>query len=167
MNELGNVEGLAGQSDALWQLTTVGLTLVLLMISLADLRSFRIPDVLSLPLIAAGLVVAWFKQDLDGHQTDLSDHLIGASSAFLLFAVLGEIVFRRTGREALGLGDAKLFGAAGAWLGWQALPLVLLIASLGGLFFALIFRRSSRGSAIPFGPWIALGIIMVWLTGAT
>lgn len=167
MNWTGSFGNFAAVVDTVWLLTTLALMLTLLLITLADLRSFRIPDILSLPLIATGLVLAWVLPDLGGQATGLSDHLIGASAAFLLFAVLGEVVYRRTGQEALGLGDAKLFGAAGAWLGWQALPLVLLIASLGGLGYALIVRRNTGGSAIAFGPWIALGFLVVWLSAAT
>jgi leader peptidase (prepilin peptidase) / N-methyltransferase len=79
---------------------------------------------------------------------------------FVLLAVIGEVYFRRKGTEGLGLGDAKLFGAAGAWLGWQALPTVLLIGSVGGLVFALIRGRTDR---VAFGPWLALGLWVMWV----
>jgi leader peptidase (prepilin peptidase)/N-methyltransferase len=88
------------------------------------------------------------------------DHLTGAVVAYALFAAIGAVHFRRRGSEGLGLGDAKLFAAGGAWLGWQALPLLLLVASLGGLAFALTL---GRGRALAFGPWLALGIALLWL----
>ncbi len=153
-------------ADPVWMAVTVVLTATLLVITVVDLRSFRIPDKLSLPLIVAGLAFAWAMPDLDRQATSFSDHLIGAILAFVLFALMGEVAFRRTGQEALGLGDAKLFSAAGAWLGWQALPSVLLIASLSGLSFALIIRLVKGGTAIAFGPWIALGFLAVWLSAA-
>lgn len=152
--------------DLAWWGVSAALSACLLAISIVDLRSFRIPDQLSLPLLAAGLVLVWAQPDLSGFGTRLADHLIGASAAFLLFACLGEVIFRRTGQEALGLGDAKLFAAAGAWLGWQSLPAVLLIASLGGILFALITRHKDTPAEIAFGPWISLGFLIVWLSSA-
>lgn len=166
MNGVGGSANVAAFGDTIWVAATLALTLTLLLIARADLRSFRIPDALSLPLLVAGLVLASTLPELDRQATVPVDHLIGAAAAFLLFALLGEVVYRRTGQEALGLGDAKLFGASGAWLGWQALPLVLLIASVGGLGYALIERRRTGGSAIAFGPWIAVGFLAVWLLSA-
>jgi len=153
-------------ADPAWLAVTLALTAALLIIAVVDWRSFRIPDRLSLPLVAAGLVLGWAAPGLSGQAGWFPDHLIGAAAAYLLFAALGEVVHRRTGQEALGLGDAKLFAAAGAWLGWQGLPAVLLIASLGGLGFALLARRSHGTVKIAFGPWIALGFLVVWLSAA-
>ena len=119
-------------------------------IAVIDARTLRIPDGLSLPLVALGLVVS----------QDLAGHLIGAGAGFLLMAGFGAAHFRLRGVEGLGLGDAKLFGAAGAWLGWQALPWVLLIGALGGLVWALVTRRSGD---LAFGPWLALGFFVCWL----
>ncbi len=131
---------------------SAGIGLYLYAIARIDLKTLRIPDYLSLPLVAAGLGVA-----ATGSKETLSSHLIGAGAGFLLLAVFGEVFFRLRNREGLGLGDAKLFAAAGAWLGWQSLPYVMLLASVGGLCWALTHRSSSQ---IAFGPWIALGF---WL----
>lgn len=150
-------------SDPLWLGLTIGLAGVLLAISVVDLRTHRIPDGLSLTLLVAGMGVAWLWPDAGARGVRFADHLIGAAAGFLTFAAIGEVIFRRTAQEALGLGDAKLFGAAGAWLGWQALPQVLLIASLGGLGYALLARRTQRGAAIAFGPWIGLGFLVTWV----
>lgn len=133
---------------------TVVLTLLLLAIARADLRTLRIPDSLNALLAASGLALAVL-----GERP--WDHVIGALAGYALFWTIGEAHFRRTGREGLGLGDAKLFGAAGAWLGWQALPFVLLIAALGGLAAALLNRRGE----LAFGPWLALGLWVMWLVG--
>ena len=124
-------------------------------IAVTDLKSLRIPDYLSLPLVIAGLCLAWF----DGHMV-AADHLIGAGVGFLTMAVFGQAYFRLRGHEGLGLGDAKLFAAAGAWLGWQGLPLVLLVASVGGLAWAVVTRQKGE---LAFGPWLALGFWVVWL----
>ena len=141
---------------------SVLLAAVLAAISVFDLRHFRIPDALSLPLVAAGLGLAWAVPMLAGNQPVFADHLIGAAGGFLVMAAVGEGYFRLRGFEGLGLGDAKLFAAAGAWLGWQSLPLVLLIAALGGLAYALVQRRNA-GAALAFGPWISLAFFGCWL----
>ncbi len=141
----------------LWGVT-LALTLVLVAIAIIDLRTFRIPDALSLPLIPCGLAMALWLPLMP-----FAAHLIGAVAGFALFAAIGLWYYRRTGTEGLGLGDAKLFAAAGAWLGWQALPAVLLIAALGGLALALVQHRTGRHNAIAFGPWLALGFWAVWV----
>lgn len=152
--------------NLVWLVVTVSIAAALLTIAVEDMRSFRIRDVLSLPLIAAGLTLAWTLPEVMPEGTRFLDHLIGALAGFLFFAVLGEIIHRRTGQEALGLGDAKLMGAAGAWLGWQTLPSVLLIASLCGLAFALIARQIHGTKAVAFGPWIGLAFMIMWLSAA-
>ncbi|MFZ5962173.1 prepilin peptidase [Thalassococcus sp. BH17M4-6] len=128
---------------------------VLAALAIVDLRQKRLPDALTLPLIAAGLVFAW----AEGR---LADGLIGAALGYGVFWLIGELHFRRHGTEGLGLGDAKLFAAAGAWLGWAALPFVLLIAAMGGLGAAAL-RGTGRGTALAFGPWLALGFAVVWV----
>jgi leader peptidase (prepilin peptidase)/N-methyltransferase len=129
----------------------------LLAIAAVDLRTYRIPDWLSLPLIAAGL--AWTAVA----QADRwPAHAIGAAAGYAALALFGELYFRARRREGLGLGDAKLFAAGGAWLGWQALPAVLAVAAVAGLIFALATRRRGQ-MPIAFGPWLALGIWVAWL----
>ncbi len=139
---------------------TLALMVVLSMIAVVDLRHFRIPDCLSLPLIAAGLILA-----VTIPVVDAAHHLIGAGVGFLLLAGIGEVYFRRRGVEGLGLGDAKLFAAAGAWLGWSSLPLVLLIAASGGLVQVLLRGKFDRRTAIAFGPWLAAAFWIVWVVG--
>jgi leader peptidase (prepilin peptidase) / N-methyltransferase len=130
----------------------------LALIAVIDFRTYRIPDWLSLPLIAAGLLWA----ALEGERP-WSAYLIGAGAGYASLALFGEVYFRARGREGLGLGDAKLFAAGGAWLGWQALPVLLAIAATAGLAFALATRRRAV-SAVAFGPWLAVGIWLCWLT---
>lgn len=120
----------------------------LLTIAVIDLKTLRIPDLLSLPLIALGLAVAAF-----GPADVFAGKLIGAGVGYLVLAGLGAAYFRLRGQDGLGLGDAKLFAAAGAWLGWQSLPVVLALASVGGLCWALTHPQRDQ---IAFGPWIAL-----------
>lgn len=131
---------------------------MLVAVAIADFRTFRIPDWLSLPTIGGGLLWAAV-----AGQEPWTDHLLGAAVGYASLASFGAIYFRLRGREGLGLGDAKLFSAAGAWLGWQALPLVLAMASLAGLVFAIVTSRSRPDARLAFGPWIALAIWLHWL----
>lgn len=131
---------------------------VLILISYIDARTYRIPDALSLPLMLVGLLLAF----LSGPAYLLSS-AVGAFAGFLSLWGVGEIFFRLRGHEGLGVGDAKLFGAAGAWLGWHDLPLVLLIASVSGLAFALAMSYIRRGRRLAFGPWISLGFFFVFV----
>ena len=143
----------------LFAAATIVMFVMLLAISLIDIRTLRIPDKLSLPLIVMGLALAAVTS-----RTAALDHAIGAAAAFLLFAGLGEVFFRLRGIDGLGLGDAKLFAAAGAWLGWQNLPLVLLLASVGGLIQALLRQKQKPQAHLAFGPWIALAMGLVWIS---
>lgn len=145
-----------GHSPLALTLATLVLTGLLLAIGRADLRTLRIPDALNAALILSGLALA-------ATGPRLADHVVGAAAGFGLFWAIGEVHFRGTGREGLGLGDAKLFGGAGAWLGWQALPLVLLIAAVGGLVAALVQRRRGGGAELAFAPWLALGLWAMWI----
>jgi leader peptidase (prepilin peptidase)/N-methyltransferase len=99
----------------------------------------------------------------------LADHLIGAFAGFLVFALIALVYRRLRGREGLGLGDAKLMGALGAWVSWQGLPTALLYAAIAGLIFVLLRSAIRRGLAptdpIPFGTFLALGGWLVWLYG--
>lgn len=138
-------------------LVTAGLVATLARIAWIDVRAFRIPDRLSLPLVAAGIAVAlWLPV------RPLTDHLAGAVAGYAVFAVIGAWYFRRRGIDGLGLGDAKLLAAAGAWLGWQALPWVVLAASLGGLAQVLARPAARRRDPVAFGPWLALAFALVW-----
>ena len=136
----------------------------LLTLALIDARAFRLPDPLTLPLLAAGLVGAFL---LPG--APLWDHLAGAAIGYGVLAAIGWAFWRLRGEESLGLGDAKLLGAAGAWLGWRALPSVLIVACL--LAFALIaIRAAFQGPAsarrrIAFGAPLCAAIWIVWLGG--
>lgn len=136
---------------------------ILLTLAWIDARTFLLPDRLTLPLIALGLAVAALMDD------DLTSALIGAAAGYGTIFLL-EITYRRLrGREGIGLGDAKLLAAAGAWLGWPSLPEVALLGSLTALAAVgvahIIGHRASKDTAIPFGPFLALAIWIIRLTG--
>jgi len=111
-----------------------------------------LPDLLTLPVLGLGLFVA----AADGQ---LSESLIGAALGFVVFALIAAVYRRWRGRDGLGLGDAKLLGAAGAWVGWAGLPSIVLIASLAALVVAMpmVIRVAGRRDQreIAFGPYLA------------
>ena len=138
-------------------LATPVLAAILALITRYDLRSHRIPDALSLPLLAAGLLLAWLRAGgLPWPE------LAGAAAGYGVFAAIGAVFYRLRGVDGLGLGDAKLLGAAGAWLGWEALPALVLIASLGALLAAKIAARD-RDHRLAFGPWLSAAFLLLWL----
>lgn len=136
----------------------------LLVLTLIDTRHFILPDVLTLPLWAAGLVVTFV---ID--QSQLMNHLIASLAGFSALALVNSLYRRLRGRDGLGLGDAKLLGAGGAWVGIVGIPGILLIASFTGLIWALVqggFRQQlSAQTRIAFGPFLSLGIWIIWLYG--
>lgn len=137
---------------------------MLLTLSAIDWRTGFLPDVLTFPLIAAGLGVAYA---ID--QTSILEHVIGVACGFITFALLATGYRRLRDRDGLGLGDAKLLAASGAWLSWIGLPSVILLAAISGLAFVLL--RSLNGTKvvgtarIAFGPALALATWIVWLFG--
>lgn len=136
----------------------------LLTLAAIDWRTGLLPDVLTLPLIVAGLGVSFA---LDSGS--LLDHVIGAAVGFVAFWALAEAYRLLRGRDGLGLGDAKLLAASGAWLSWSGLPSVILFAAFIGL--ALVLAQRLRGGALQatdrlaFGPALAAATWLVWLYG--
>jgi leader peptidase (prepilin peptidase)/N-methyltransferase len=128
----------------------------LLALATIDLVAWVLPDILTLPLIVAGLLLAAWGGPLSGLASPGSSAL-GATFGYLALAGIGLAYRRLRGREGLGLGDAKLLAAAGAWLGIERLPVVLLAAALLGLALALLQHRELKAeTALPFGPALAL-----------
>ncbi|MGB0747912.1 MAG: prepilin peptidase [Magnetospiraceae bacterium] len=159
---------LAAFGMALWAVTVTdgavtwiscALGWALLTLAAIDMRHFWLPDVLTLPLLLCGLATTYWLQP-----EALNAALLGAALGYAAFRLIGWGYALMRGQEGLGQGDAKLFAAAGAWLGWAALPAVLLWAALGGLAFMLAMQWD-RGNALPFGPFLAMGIWITWLYG--
>lgn len=146
----------------LWTGCVLGWTLLAL--GWIDAQTFLLPDVLTLPLILAGLAQSWaLTPDL------LLDHSLAAAGAYTMLYLLAWAYRRLRGREGLGLGDAKLLAAGGAWLGIVALPWVAVAGSVFALLWALCMRARgtplSGGLKLPFGPFIAAAIWCAWLIG--
>jgi len=136
----------------------------LLALASIDWRELRLPNALTLPLLAAGLAAA----GLEGREAVLSG-VIGALAGYATLRLVGECYLRLRGREGLGQGDAKLLAAGGAWLGWEALTWVVLFAAVLGLALAALQRARgaalTRNTAVPFGPPLALAIWIIRLHG--
>ena len=155
----------AGLETSGWILAvTCAFGWTLLLLAAIDWRVQLLPDVITLPLLAAGLSAAYFFA-----RESWLDHLIGAASGFIALALVALVYRYLRGREGLGLGDAKLLAALGAWVAWGGIPTVLLWGSLLGLLFAL-GRAVAGGSLrlsdrLPFGVFLASGGWLVWLYG--
>lgn len=141
-----------------------GLILLSLLLILAaiDAQTQLLPDRLTLPLLWAGLLF-----NLTDLFAPLAEAVVGAMAGYLSQWSVYWVFRLLTGKEALGYGDFKLLAALGAWLGWQALPHTLLLASASGLIWTLLQRLVTRRSLeqpLAFGPWLALagGGIFLW-----
>ncbi len=139
-----------------------GLFAALIALSIIDARSFLLPDRITLPLIAGGLLYAW----LSG--LSLWPYAIGAAVGYGAFVALEVGYLKLRGRDGLGRGDAKLLAAAGAWCGWDLLPFIVLLAALAGLLFIALQTITTKAALtaqtqLPFGPFLALGFAVVWI----
>jgi leader peptidase (prepilin peptidase)/N-methyltransferase len=153
------------ESDPVRVWVSCGLGWTLLTVTWIDWNHFRLPDVLTLPLLLAGLTLT-LAQD----PGSLTDHCIATALAYLSFQGLAIAYRRLRGRDGLGAGDAKLFAAAGAWCGLAALPVIVLGSAVTGLLAALGLALAGRTmtftTRIPFGPCIALAFWLVWIQTA-
>jgi leader peptidase (prepilin peptidase)/N-methyltransferase len=158
---------------------------VLLVLSFIDLDTKRLPDGITLPSIPIFFLAAFGMGDVPW-----LERLIGAAAGYGVIWLIGEVYYYVTGREGMGLGDAKLLGVVGALLGWRALPGVIFAASFVGILVSvpvlLVMRRregepsaapvpegapagdvvtSVRRAEVPFGPFLALSAFGYLLYG--
>ncbi len=134
----------------------------LLALAWIDWEHMLLPDVLTLPLILAGLGATLLHEPAAA-----TDHAAAAAAGYIGFRAI-EFAYRRLrGRDGLGQGDAKLLAAAGAWLGLMPLPTVIFTAAVCGLVLAAALRIAGhdvhRFAAIPFGPPLCAAIWVTWL----
>lgn len=139
-------------------------TWALVALSSIDVEKQLLPDRITLPLLWLGLLF-----NLLGAFTDLRAAVIGAMGGYLSLWGIYHVFKRLTGKEGMGYGDFKLYAALGAWLGWQHLPLVILLAALMGIVVGIALMASKRlqqGTPIPFGPFLAASgwITLMWGT---
>lgn len=118
-----------------------------------DFDTQLLPDSITLPLVWLGLLF-----NISGTFTDISSAVIGAMVGYLSLWSVYWLFKLATGKEGMGYGDFKLLAAIGAWLGWQMLPLTILLSSLVGAVVGvalIVLARRGRNVPIPFGPYLA------------
>jgi leader peptidase (prepilin peptidase) / N-methyltransferase len=148
-----------------WQtLAALGLTWTLLALALIDIDHKLLPDSMTLPLLWAGLVLNALPTPLFA---DIRSSVIGAAAGYLALWTVYQLFKLVTGKEGMGYGDFKLLAALGAWLGWQMLPLVILLSAAVGTIVGLtmiVAGGRSRHVPIPFGPYLAAAgwIALLW-----
>jgi leader peptidase (prepilin peptidase)/N-methyltransferase len=146
-------------------LQTVGaLVLIWALIALTaiDYDTQLLPDSITLPLLWFGLAF-----NLATTYIDISSAVIGAMVGYLTLWSVFWLFKLVTGKEGMGYGDFKLLAALGAWLGWQMLPVIILLSSVVGAVVGIgliAFSRHGRNTPIPFGPYLAAagGIALFW-----
>ena len=153
-----------------WQtVAALALTWTLVALALIDIDHKLLPDSLTLPLMWSGLLLALVPIDGAPLFTTLSDSVIGAAAGYLSLWIVYQVFKLLTGREGMGYGDFKLLAALGAWLGWQLLPLVVVLSAAAGSIVGIVLiasGRRSRGASLPFGPYLAAAgwIALLWGT---
>jgi leader peptidase (prepilin peptidase)/N-methyltransferase len=133
-------------------------TWALVALAFIDFDTQLLPDDITLPLLWLGLLV-----NLGGGFVDLRSAVIGAAGGYLVLWLVYWAFKLIAKKEGMGYGDFKLLAAIGAWLGWQVLPFVIIVAAgLGAVIgsLALWLRREGRDTRIPFGPYLALAGIV-------
>jgi len=136
----------------------------LLCLSFIDAEHQVLPDNITLPLVWLGLLINLF-----GIFTDYQSAIIGAVAGYSSLWLVANIFKLVTKKEGMGNGDFKLLALIGAWLGWQVLPLVILLSSFVGAFLGILLilaKGRDRYAPLPFGPYLAIAgwIAMIWGT---
>ena len=154
---------LASQYDASWALFGAMIfTWSLITLTMIDVDHQLLPDDITLPLMWLGLVFS-----LLGATVSLQDAVLGAMLGYLSLWGVYWLFKLLTGKEGMGYGDFKLLAALGAWLGWQAVPLIILLSSLVGALCGIgimLATRRGKDVPIPFGPYLAMAgwIALMW-----
>lgn len=138
------------------------LTWSLIALTFIDVDHQLLPDKITLPMVWLGLFFNLF-----GVYTELSSSVIGAIAGYLSLWSIYHLFRLITGKEGMGYGDFKLLAALGAWLGWQYLPMIVLLSSLVGAVVGIslvLLKQHQRDIPIPFGPYLAAAgwIALIW-----
>ena len=136
----------------------------LIALAFIDLDTTLLPDDMTLPLLWTGLLFNLF-----GILTNLQSAVIGAMAGYLSLWSVYWLFKLATGKEGMGYGDFKLLAAIGAWLGWQMLPVTILLSSMVGAVVGIamvVFIKYDRRVPIPFGPYLAGGGVVALFFGA-
>jgi leader peptidase (prepilin peptidase)/N-methyltransferase len=137
-------------------------TWALIALTMIDIDHMLLPDDITLPLIWLGLLF-----NISGTYVPLQDAVTGALAGYLSLWCVYWLFKLATGKEGMGYGDFKLLAALGAWLGWQALPMIILLSSLVGAalgIFVMLLAKRGKDIPIPFGPYLAIAgwIALIW-----
>jgi len=143
-------------------LAALVLTWGLIALAFIDLDTQLLPDDITLPLLWLGLLIS-----LAGLFTDSTSAIIGAVAGFLILWSVFHLFRLLTGKEGMGRGDFKLLALFGAWLGWQALPQIVLLSAMAGAIIGVALIATGRRDSqqpIPFGPFLAMAgwIALLW-----
>jgi leader peptidase (prepilin peptidase)/N-methyltransferase len=143
-------------------LAALVLTWGLIALAMIDLDTQLLPDSLTMPLLWLGLLLS-----LTGTFTDPASSILGAVGGYLLLWLVFQGFRLATGKEGMGFGDFKLLALFGAWLGWQAVPQVILLSALPGALVGvglIVTGRQQAGQPIPYGPFLAIAgwISLLW-----
>lgn len=138
------------------------LTWSLIALAVIDLDTQLLPDSITLPFLWLGLFLSLF-----GLFTDSQSAIIGAVAGYLSLWVVFQLFRLATGKEGMGYGDFKLLALLGAWLGWSALPQIILLSALVGALVGvglILSGRHESGKPLPFGPYLAAAgwISLIW-----
>ncbi len=144
-------------------LAALFLTWALIALTMIDFDTQLLPDNITLPLLWLGLLVSL----LQVSHISLQASVIGAMAGYLILWCVYQLFKLITGKEGMGFGDFKLLAVLGAWLGWQALPLILFISALVGAIVGIsliLFMGRDKSIPIPFGPYLASAgfISLLW-----
>ncbi|MEO8345913.1 MAG: A24 family peptidase [Betaproteobacteria bacterium] len=149
-----------------WQgLAACGLLWALLALTFIDFDTQLLPDDITLPLLWAGLGVNAF-----GLFVPLRDAVIGAMAGYLSLWIIYWLFKLIRGKEGMGYGDFKLLAALGAWLGWQILPVIVLLSSVVGAFIGIslvAFKGRDHNIPLAFGPYLAIAGVVALFFGST
>ncbi len=131
-------------------------------LSVIDIEHQLLPDAIILPVLWAGLVLSLF-----GVFVDSTTSIIGAAAGYLSLWTVYQVFRLLTGKQGMGFGDFKLLALCGAWMGWQALPAIIVLSSLVGAVVGIsliLVRGRDRNLPIPFGPYLAAAgwLALLW-----
>jgi len=143
-------------------LSALFLTAMLIAMAGIDIDHQLLPDSMTIPLMWAGILISFWSI-----HTGLADSVTGAIAGYLVLWAIYHAFRLLTGKEGMGYGDFKLLAALGAWMGWQMLPLVVLLSSVAGAVTGLALMatgRMNKDKPMPFGPFIAIAgwIALIW-----
>lgn len=143
-------------------------TWMLIAMSGIDFDTTLLPDNLTLLLLWAGLLLSLVGTDSSLElPVDPKSSILGAAAGYLSLWSVYHVFKLLTGKEGMGYGDFKLFAALGAWLGWQSLPLIILLSAFTGAIVGItliVALGRDRNIPIPFGPYLAAAgwIALMW-----